>query len=167
MPGRDERGNGTLGPSARTQPREHAHATKKAPGKAGAPEAGLSPQPTSELLLPEPHPHQPGLGLLDRPAVIGFQDVSDADHQVKSPAVVGAASEGIALQGLAELQEIELRQPVALLKGGEGMLLLEGIGLRGNSGRSWRASTGVLQQGSQDGESALKEGEQGQGSEAQ
>ena len=84
----------------------------------------------SELLLPEPHAHQPGLGLLDRPAVISFQDIRDADHQIKGPAVVGAAGEGIALQGLTKLEEIQLRQPVALLKGGEGVLLLEGSGSR-------------------------------------
>ena len=98
----------------------------------------------SELLLPEPHPHQPGLGLLDCPAVIGFQNVRDADHQVKSTAVVGAASEGIALEGLAKLEQIQLRQPITLLKGGEGVLLLEGSGFRGNGGCSRRAGGGAL-----------------------
>ena len=95
--------------------------------------------------------------------MIGFQNVGNADHQIKGPAVVGAASEGIALQGLTKLEEIQLRQPVALLKGGEGVLLLEGSGFRGDSRR---AGAGALQQRSQERESASEESELGQGREA-
>ena len=80
----------------------------------------------SELFLPKAHALQPGIGLLKAPAVIGFQNVGDAEQQIKGSAVVPAAGEGGALQGIGELQEIELREPVALLKSGKGVALLVG-----------------------------------------
>jgi hypothetical protein len=39
-----------------------------------------SARAASDLLLPEPHPLKPGIGLLKAPAVIGFQNVGDGDH---------------------------------------------------------------------------------------
>jgi len=71
----------------------------------------------SELLLPEPHALEPGLGLLDAPAVVCLKDVGDGDHQIKRAAVIAATADRAALEGVGELQEFELRQPVALLKG--------------------------------------------------
>ena len=89
----------------------------------------------SELFLPEPHPLKPGIGLLKAPAVIGFQNIGDGDHHIEGAAVVAAASDGGALQGCTQLQEIQFRKPVAMLKRGKGVVLLEGrerelVGLR-------------------------------------
>ena len=79
-----------------------------------------------ELCLPEPHALEPGIGLLKAPAMIGFQHVADGDHHIEGAAVVTAAGDGGALQSRAQLQEIQFRQPVALLKGGKSVVLLEG-----------------------------------------
>jgi hypothetical protein len=62
--------------------------------------------------------------LLKAPAVIGFEDVGNGEHQIKGAAVVAAAGDGGALQGIGELQKLEFSQPVALLKGGKGVILL-------------------------------------------
>jgi len=37
----------------------------------------------SELLLPEPHALEPGIGLLKAPAVIAFEHIGDSEHQVE------------------------------------------------------------------------------------
>ena len=78
----------------------------------------------SKLLLLEPHALKPGIGLLKAPAVIALENIGDGEHQVKCTAVVAATCDGGALQGISELEEFELRQPVALLKGSEGVILL-------------------------------------------
>ena len=78
----------------------------------------------SELLLPEPHALEPGIGLFKAPAVIALENIGDGKHQIKGTAVVAAAGDGGALQGIGELQEFELCQPVALLKSGQGVVLL-------------------------------------------
>ena len=65
----------------------------------------------SDLLLPEPHALEPGIGLLKAPAVIGFQHVGDGDHDIEGAAVVTAAGDGAALQGRAQLQEITFHCP--------------------------------------------------------
>ena len=80
----------------------------------------------SELLLPEPHALQPGIGLLKAPAVIGLENIGDGEHQIKGAAVVAAAGDSGALHGIGELEQIELCEPVTLLKGGKGMVLLIG-----------------------------------------
>jgi len=85
----------------------------------------------SELLLPEPHALEPGIGLLKAPAVIALEHVGDGEHQIKCTAVVTTAGDGGALQGIGELEEFELSQPVALLKGGESVVLLVGRQLTG------------------------------------
>ena len=115
----------------------------------------------SDLLLPEPHALEPGIGLLKAPAVIGFQNVGDGEHQIKGAAVVAAAGEGGALQGIGELQEIELRQPVALLQGSKGVVLLVGkdAEMRG-------AAALALKQRTEEGRDALKEEKQGSVGEA-
>lgn len=111
----------------------------------------------SELVFfPEPHAHQPRLGLLDGPAVIGLEDIRDADHEVKSAAVVGAKGEGRSLQGLTELEQVEFSQPVALLKGGNGVLLLQERG-GGLNGTSKSAGGPVLREATKDREGALNE----------
>ena len=51
----------------------------------------------SDLLLPEPHALEPGIGLLKAPAVIALEHVGDGEHQVKGAAVVAAACDGGAL----------------------------------------------------------------------
>ena len=58
--------------------------------------------------------------------MIGFQHVGDGDHHIEGAAVVTAAGDGGALQSRAQLQEIQFLQPVALLKGRKGVVLLEG-----------------------------------------
>jgi len=80
----------------------------------------------SELLLPQPHALKPGIGLLKAPAVIALENVGDGEHQVERAFVVAAAGAGTALQGVGELEEVELREPVALFKGSKGVVLLEG-----------------------------------------
>ena len=80
----------------------------------------------SELLLPEPHALEPGIGLLNAPAVIGLEHIGDGNHQIKRAAVIAATADGTALQGIGELEEVELCEPVTLLKGGKGVVLLIG-----------------------------------------
>ena len=80
----------------------------------------------SELLLPKPHAFEPGIGLLKAPAVIALENIGDGEHQIKGTAVVAAAGDGGALQSIGELEELQFSQPVALLKGGESVVLLVG-----------------------------------------
>jgi hypothetical protein len=93
----------------------------------------------SELLLPEPHALEPGIGLLKAPAVIGFQHVGDGEHQVECTAVVATTGDGGALQGIGELEQLEFGEPVTLLKGGQGVVLFvrrqDTGGARESSGR--------------------------------
>jgi len=56
--------------------------------------------------------------------VIGLEDIGDGEHQVERAFVVAAAADRAALQGIGELEEVELREPVTLLKGGKGVVLL-------------------------------------------
>ena len=56
--------------------------------------------------------------------MIGFEHIGDGDHHVERLAVVTAALAGGALQALTELEQLELLEPVALLKGGEGVPML-------------------------------------------
>ncbi len=51
----------------------------------------------SELLLPEPHALEPGIGLLNAPAVIALENIGDGDHQVERAAVITAAADRAAL----------------------------------------------------------------------
>ena len=78
----------------------------------------------SELLPPQPHALEPGIGLLKAPAVIALEHVGDGEHQIKGTAVVPAAVDGGPLKCIGQLQEFKFRQPVTLLKGGEGMVLV-------------------------------------------
>ena len=86
--------------------------------------------------------------------MIALEDVGDGEHEIEGAAVVAASGNGAALQGLAQLQEIQFRQPVALLKGGNGVVLLEGGGIIGETG------TLRLDQSTQNGTGALEESEQ-------
>jgi hypothetical protein len=88
--------------------------------------------------------------------VIGFQNVGDGEHQIKGAAVVAAAGEGGALQGIGELQEIEFRQPVALLQGRKGVVLLAG-----QSPEMRGAGALALKQRTEESGDALKEEKQG------
>jgi hypothetical protein len=90
----------------------------------------------SELFFPEPHALKPGIGLLKAPAVIALEHVGDGEHQVKGAPVVAAAGDGGPLQGIGELQELQLSEPVALLKSGQGVVLLVGRELGGGAGQS-------------------------------
>ena len=78
----------------------------------------------SKLLLLEPHALKPGIGLLEAPSVIALEDVGDGEHQVERAFVISTTADRAVLQGIGELQEFQLRQPVALLKGSEGVILL-------------------------------------------
>ena len=77
-----------------------------------------------EFLFVEPHSLEPAIGLLKTPAVIGLEHIGDGDHQIKRAAVVAATGDGTALQGVGELQELQLSEPVTLLKGSQGVVLL-------------------------------------------
>jgi len=85
----------------------------------------------SKLLSPEPHALEPGVGLLKAPAVIGLENIGDRKHHIKGATVISTAADHAALQGIGELQEVELRKPVALFKGSKGVVLLirQGAGL--------------------------------------
>jgi hypothetical protein len=109
----------------------------------------------SELLLPQPHALKPGVGLLQAPAVIGLEHIGDGDHQIKRAAVIAATADGTALQGVGELEKLQFSEPVALLKGSQGVVLLVGQAAhcRGAIGLS-------LDQRTDEGRDALKEGEQ-------
>ena len=128
----------------------------------------------SELLLPEPHALEPGVGLLEAPAVITLEHIGDGEHQIERTAVVTTAGDGGALQGVGELEELELDQPVALLKGGEGVVLLVGRQLTGGArerrgrpgGCSWPEPADHRQQGGQEGQTETEEGEQKESREA-
>ena len=81
--------------------------------------------------------------------MVGLEDVGDGEHHVERLAVVAAVLTGGALQGLAELEQLEFLEPVALLKGREGvalLLLLER--LRGRRGDA----AGALPEASQAGQ---------------
>ena len=49
--------------------------------------------------------------------MIALEHIGDGDHHVERFAVVAVAAQGLAVQGLPELQQFEFRQPVALLTG--------------------------------------------------
>lgn len=53
----------------------------------------------SELFIPEAHAIEPGIGLLQVPAVIGFEDIGDGDHQIKEPALIKTLLRGRLAQG--------------------------------------------------------------------
>ena len=55
-----------------------------------------------------------------------FQNVGNGEHETEGATVVAATHNGAPLQGIGELQELELSQPVALLKGGKGVGELKG-----------------------------------------
>ena len=63
--------------------------------------------------------------------MIGLEDIGDGEHQIERAFVVFTAADRAALQGIGELQEFELRKPVALFKGSKGVVLLvrQGAGL--------------------------------------
>ena len=83
VPGGDERGHGTLRAPTGAQPYERTNATKNAPEPAGAQKPSLNPAENacSELLLPEPHALEPGIGLLNAPAVISLEHVGDGEQR--------------------------------------------------------------------------------------
>jgi len=92
--------------------------------------------------------------LLEAPAVIALEDVGDGEHQVERAFVISIAADGIALQRSGELKQFELRQPIALLKGGKGVVELKRAELVGGAGLR------TLQQRAQPRDEALNRGEQ-------
>ena len=87
--------------------------------------------------------------------MIAFEQVGDTDHHIKGGVVVTALGQGAALQGIAQVEEIQFREPVALLKGSKGMELLAGKQVAG------RAGSLLLEQGANQGEGSVEDGEQG------
>ena len=108
---------------------------KKSTGPSRCAKGSLETEMRSELLLPEPHALKPGVGLFKAPAVIALEDVRDSEHQIERAAVVTAAADGGSLQGIGELQEFQFSEPVALLKGSKGVVLLVGRELGGWTGQ--------------------------------
>ncbi len=47
--------------------------------------------------------------------MIAFEQISDADHHIKGGVVVTALGKGAAMQSIAQVEEIQFREPVALL----------------------------------------------------
>ena len=93
--------------------------------------------------------------------MIAFEQVGDTDHHIKGGVVVTALGKGAAVQGIAQVEEIQFREPVALLKGSQGVILLASqfpeIG---------GAAARPLDQRTEEGSDALKEDEQRSVSEA-
>ncbi len=67
--------------------------------------------------------------------MIALEDVRDGEHQIKGASVIAAPGYGGPLKSIGELQEFELSQPVALLKSGQGVVLLVGRELGGWTGQ--------------------------------
>ncbi len=87
--------------------------------------------------------------------MIAFEQVGDTDHHIKGSVVVAAIGKGAAMQGVTQVEEIQFRKPVALLKGSKGMELLAGGPANGGAGLL------LLEQGSKQGEGSVEDGEQG------
>ena len=87
--------------------------------------------------------------------MIAFEQVGDTDHHIKGSVVVTALGKGAALQGIAQVEEIKFREPVALLKGSKGMELLAGKQIASGAGLL------LLEQGANQGEGSVEDGEQG------
>ena len=87
--------------------------------------------------------------------MIGFEQVGNTDHHIKGGVVVAALGKGAAMQGIAQVEEIQFREPVALLKGSKGMELP--AGKQGSGG----AGLLLLEQGANQGEGSVEDGEQG------
>ena len=49
--------------------------------------------------------------------MIALENIGDGEHQIEGATVIATAADGGALQSIGELEQIEFRQPVALLKG--------------------------------------------------
>ena len=92
--------------------------------------------------------------MLGAPAVIAFEQVGYTDHHIKGGVVVTALGKGAALQGIAQVEEIQFRKPVTLLKGGKGMELLAGKQVASEAGLL------LLEQGANQGEGSVEDGEQ-------
>jgi hypothetical protein len=88
--------------------------------------------------------------------VIAFEQIGDADHHIKGGVVVTALGQSAAMQGIAQVEEIQFREPVALLKGSKGMVVL-----------AWKQVSGgprrllLLEQGANQGKGPVEDGEQG------
>jgi len=87
--------------------------------------------------------------------VIGLEYIGNGEHQIKGAAVVAAAGDSGALQRISELEQLEFSKLVALLAGGEGVVLL--IRKAAETGRALRLP---LEQRADESCDALKEGEQ-------
>ncbi len=87
--------------------------------------------------------------------MIAFEQIGDTDHHIKGSVVVTAIGKGAAMQGIAKVEEIQFREPVALLKGSKGMELFAGKQVSGGAGRL------LLEQGANQGEGSVEDGEQG------
>ncbi len=87
--------------------------------------------------------------------MIAFEQIGNTDHHIKGRVVVTALGQGAAMQRIAQVEEIQFREPIALLKGSKGMELLEGK--QASSG----AGLLLLEQGANQGEGSVEDGEQG------
>ena len=58
--------------------------------------------------------------------MIALEQISDTDHHIKAGVVVAALGTGAVMEGIAQVEEIQFSEPIALLKGGKGMELLKG-----------------------------------------
>ena len=87
--------------------------------------------------------------------MIAFEQIGDADHHIKGGVVVAALGKGAVLEGIARVEEIQFREPIALFKSGKGMELLAGKHGSGGAGRL------LLEQGANQGDGSVEDGEQG------
>ena len=88
--------------------------------------------------------------------MIAFEQVGNTDHRIKGCVVVAALGTGAALQGIAQVEEIQFRKPIAMLKGSKGMELPAWKQVSGGPRRQ------LLQgQGANQGAGSVEDGEQG------
>jgi hypothetical protein len=93
--------------------------------------------------------------LLGAPAVIAFEQIGDTKHHFKGGVVVTVVRKGAAMQVIAQMEQIQFPEPVTLLQGGKGVVLLEGMPVGGGAGLL------LLEQGSNQGQRSLDDEEQG------
>ena len=86
--------------------------------------------------------------------MVAFEQVGNTDHHIKGCVVVTAVGQSAALQGIAQVEEIQFCEPIALLKGGKGMELPAGKQVRGGAGLL------LVEQGANQGEGSVEDGEQ-------
>lgn len=65
--------------------------------------------------------------------MIAFEQIGDTKHHIKGGVVVTVVGKGAAMQVIAQMEQIQFPEPVTLLQGGKGVVLLEGMPVGGGT----------------------------------